>query len=38
MAKLSEEMINNDILLEAEAHKLAAVEIGVDPEKLESLA
>ena len=38
MAKLSGEMINNDILLEAEAHKLAAVELGHDTEKLTSLA
>lgn len=38
MAKLSREMINNGILLQAEAHRLAAVELGVDPEKLASFA
>lgn len=38
MAKLSGEMINNGIQLEAEAHRLAAVELGVDPKKLASLA
>lgn len=38
MAKLSIEMIHNEILLEAKAHKLAAAELGVDLEKLASLA
>ena len=37
MAKLSGEMINNGILLEAEAHRLAAAELRVDTEKLASL-
>lgn len=38
MAKLSGEMINNGIQMEAEAHRLAAIELGVDPDKLASLA
>ena len=38
MAKFSGEMINNDILLEVEAHRLATVELGYDIEKLASLA
>ena len=38
MAQLLGEMINNGILLEAEAHRLAAVELGYDMEKLASLA
>ena len=38
MARLSGEMINNGNLLEAEAHRLTAVELGYDMEKLASLA
>jgi hypothetical protein len=38
MAKFSGEIINNGILLEAEATRLAALEMGVDPEKLAALA
>lgn len=38
MAKLFGEMISNGILLEAEAHRLAAVEQGIDLEKLAYLA
>lgn len=37
MAKLSVEMIHNGILLEAEAHRLAAEELGVHAEILASL-
>ena len=38
MTKLSGEMVNNGILLEAEVDRLAAEELGYDMEKLASLA
>lgn len=38
MAKLSGEMIHNGLQLEVEAYRLAAVELGVDFDRLASLA